>query len=55
MTSHARIGVSNHRRLVCWFNSLFKLTTNTTPKFRITDTLRGESTDNRRIPLTNGQ
>ena len=52
VTSHERHGVSNHRQLVSLFNSLSMLTSNTTPKLRITCPLRGESTGDRWFLLT---
>ena len=36
LMSFERYGVSIHRRLVCFFSSLFWLTTNKIPKLRIT-------------------
>ena len=48
-------GVSNHRRLDCLLNRLFRRRSKKTSKPRVTGPLWGESTGDRWIPLAKGQ
>ena len=52
---HKVHGISNHMHIDCLFDSLLMLRTKTTEMFIITGIWWGESTDDRWIPLTNGQ
>ena len=49
MMSHGDHGVSNHRQLAFWFNSLFRLTTKKTLKLRITGLCEGNPADSTNI------
>ena len=52
VTSHKRLGVSNHRQLNCLFNNLLRLTTTMeASRYRITGLLWEESTGDHRLPL----
>ena len=50
-----RDGVSNHRRLICLLNRLFRCASKETSKLRVTGLLWGEFTCDRWIPLTKVQ
>ena len=51
---HGRDRVSNHRRLHCFLNRLFRRRSKNTPKLRVTGPLWGEFTGEQWIPRTKG-